>query len=429
MSTSPPNPAWNQDTKRIVAVIGLIIFVLLLYISRSVLPFLIWAAILAYIFQPLVGAVERLRLPRGAGALLSVLLLILVVALGPLILIPIIANQIASIKIDLPQITNWLLVSGQSMLARYPIIEIADHSIDTVSLVGEVNAYLVDALAKLELPSVAEVINYLITGLQTASGLLGTATDLASNVLAAIFATGLAAILLLMYTFYLTKDGLRLRPWLSGVVPEAHWPQIQQLIQRINLVWAAFFRGQIILSLTIAIITTVALTLIGMPGPLILGILAGLLEVVPNLGPLLAMIPAVVLALIQGSQVWPDMSNWIFALLTLGVYVVIQQLENVLLVPRIMGHNLSLHPMLVLIGIAVGASTVGILGAFLAAPVLATLRLVAIYAHAKLLDWDPFPDPLPVGPIRALGPLGRLAKRMAAGRAVQKPKPSAEDPS
>ncbi len=95
-----------------------------------------------------------------------------------------------------------------------------------------------------------------------------------------------------------------------------------------------------------------------MPGAMIFGIMAGLLEVVPNLGPILAMIPAVITALIQGSNVLGPMGidNVGFALITVGIYFLIQQLENNILVPRIIGDSINLHPIIVICAVVVGLS-------------------------------------------------------------------------
>jgi hypothetical protein len=116
------------------------------------------------------------------------------------------------------------------------------------------------------------------------------------------------------------------------------------------------------------------------------------LEVIPNLGPVIALIPAVLVALVQGSNFLP-VSNLAFALIVVLVYTLIQQIENNFLVPRIMGQSLKLHPLFVLVGVVVGASFAGILGAFLAAPVLASLKVLGIYAHAKIIDQDPLAQP------------------------------------
>jgi predicted PurR-regulated permease PerM len=140
-------------------------------------------------------------------------------------------------------------------------------------------------------------------------------------------------------------------------------------------VWQSFFRGQLTLSLVIGGVTLVVGLAIGLPSALALAIIAGVMEAVPTLGPILAAIPAVILALTQGSSVLP-VDNVTFAIITLAAYILIQQAENMLIVPRIMGNALELHPMVVLVGVVIGASFAGILGIFLAAPTLATLKVL-----------------------------------------------------
>jgi hypothetical protein len=110
------------------------------------------------------------------------------------------------------------------------------------------------------------------------------------------------------------------------------------------------------------------------------------------------MIPAVITALIQGSDVLRPLGidNVGFALITVGIYFLIQQLENNILVPRIIGDSINLHPIIVICAVAVGLSTGGILGALLAPPIVATFRVIGSYIHAKLLDYPPFGGrPLP----------------------------------
>jgi phosphoglycolate phosphatase len=121
-----------------------------------------------------------------------------------------------------------------------------------------------------------------------------------------------------------------------------------------------------------------------------MGLLAGLLEVIPTFGPILATIPALLIAFFRGSTYLP-LSNFWFAALVLGIYLLIQQAENAYLVPRIMGRRMQLHPVVVFVGVLAGGMLIGALGIFLAAPIIGTLRVLLHYLTAKLLDEDPFP--------------------------------------
>jgi len=128
--------------------------------------------------------------------------------------------------------------------------------------------------------------------------------------------------------------------------------------------------------------------LLGTPYPVFLGILAGFLELIPNLGPVLAWIPAVIFALIFGSMRFVEMDPFVFALIVSAGYLLLSGLENQLLVPRIMGNAVNLPPLVVLIGVIVGGSTLGIAGIFLAVPVMATGKEVFLYLYGKVLETE-----------------------------------------
>jgi predicted PurR-regulated permease PerM len=183
-------------------------------------------------------------------------------------------------------------------------------------------------------------------------------------------------------------------------VPPDYREDYDRLAKEIGRVWQSFFRGQVVLSAVIFLAVTTALAVVGVRNALILGLLAGVLEVVPNVGPVVAAVPAVLLALVQGSS-WLPIGNFWFAVLVAGLYVLIQQLENNYLVPRIIGRSVNLHPLVVLVGVIAGARLAGILGIFLAAPTLATGRILLRYVYAKLLDLDPFPPESPKVQARA----------------------------
>jgi predicted PurR-regulated permease PerM len=133
--------------------------------------------------------------------------------------------------------------------------------------------------------------------------------------------------------------------------------------------------------------TMIGLAALGMPGALYLGIIAGLLEIIPNFGPVIATVPAVIVALIQGSLYLP-ISHLAFAGLVIVFYILVQEVENHLIVPRVLGVALELSPLIVMTGIVVGASVGGILGALLAMPVIATGREFLHYIDRKMQDQE-----------------------------------------
>ncbi len=432
MSISPSPPTWKRETRVIVTVIALLVAAALVYLSRSVIPQLVLAAVLAYIFQPLATWLERRGVKRGLAAGLCVLLLILIVAFLPVLLIPAIVNGVRAILDVLNRLPQLLQQILDNLLANRPILQIATYRIDLGAVALALRDQTQQAVGQLEVPALDALFTYILQGVRTAGGVLSTAAGIATGV----FSFGLSTMLLLLYMFYLTKDSSRLSSWLDSLILPEYRPEAEEVGRRLNVTWKSFFRGQILLSATVGMVVFVSTAALGLPGSLVLGILAGILEVVPTLGPILAMVPAVLLALIQGSNFLP-VSNLIFALIVVGVYVLIQQIENNVLVPRIMGQSLDLHPIIVLVGVVVGASFAGVLGAFLAAPVLASLKILGWYAHAKLTDQDMFaragPSEMQLVPTQAMtGMFGKLfgRKKPQAPPATDTPNlPAVEQPA
>ena len=128
---------------------------------------------------------------------------------------------------------------------------------------------------------------------------------------------------------------------------------------------AAFLRGQLLLSLAVGSMTAVGLLLTGTPGWLLLGILMGVLELVPYIGPVLAGVPAVLLAL-QG--------GWVRAAWSLGMLVLVQELEGAVLSPRLVGKATALHPMAVLLLVSAGGLIAGAMGMVMMIPVVVSVR-------------------------------------------------------
>jgi predicted PurR-regulated permease PerM len=211
----------------------------------------------------------------------------------------------------------------------------------------------------------------------------------------AVFSQVATILFIFLASIYISLDAHTYRGMLLQALPAAYQAEISTLLARIERTWNAFFHGELTLMLVIGLITTIGLTAIGMPGALYLGIIAGLLEIIPTIGPIIAAVPAVIVALVQGSTYLP-ISNLAFAGLVILFYILVQQVENNLIVPRVLGAAVDLPPLVVMTGAVVGASVGGILGVMLATPVIATGREILGYLYRKLLDWEPLQIETPV---------------------------------
>jgi predicted PurR-regulated permease PerM len=122
-----------------------------------------------------------------------------------------------------------------------------------------------------------------------------------------------------------------------------------------------------------------------------MAVLAGLLEFVPSIGHGIWLTLASLLVLFQGST-WIPLQNWIVMLIVIGLHVIFMQVDLNILIPRIIGRRVHLHPLVVILGILAGAALAGVLGVVLAAPTIATSRVLGRYLMAGLFDLDPFPE-------------------------------------
>lgn len=162
-----------------------------------------------------------------------------------------------------------------------------------------------------------------------------------------------------------------------------------ELAKQIGHLWLIYLRGQFLQSIIMGFITWVVGAAIGLQHAFFLGLLAGLLDTVPTIGAAVATIPAIAVALIYGSEVIP-VEDWIFGLIVVAVYLIIQQVGELLIRPHLMGRSLHLPPLVVFVAIVIGAIVANVAGAYLAVPLLVAVREIIRYVRHK---WRAAPPP------------------------------------
>lgn len=355
---------WSDFTKRAIALIVLLLLALMLYRFRDILPPLMIASLLAFILNPIAGfIVERLHISRGLAT--GLVFLVLIVALlgtlaAPVTAVPNVVRAVRAAQFDFIRFTNDIGAFFEQPL------QVGDYSLDLSGAYQELSSMLTSFVA-----SVAE-------------GTLDVVLNIASGALWLLF--------ILITAFYLVKDADRFIKGLDNLAPPGYREDFAHIRCQMADVWNRFLRGQLVMGLVMVVITTVVCTAIGLPYALVMGLIAGVTEFIPNIGPIIALVPAALVALFMGSSFLP-LSNFWFMVLVIGLYMVIQQIEGNVILPRILGESLNLHPLVVMIGIIIGGNMMGILGMLLAAPVLATLRVIGNYIFSRLYDNDPFPEP------------------------------------
>jgi predicted PurR-regulated permease PerM len=374
-TTSPP---WGTTTKALVATGAILLALVVLWRFRDLIQPVILALILAYLLNPLVQlAQKRLNIGRGAAVGLVFGLAILIL-LGSLVAVGYVAfEQTDKLFVALPN-----LIDNSSAWVRENVLG------RTVAL-GPISYTLPlwdDALTPAEL-------------LQQAASALNLTPSQGGNVAAALASTTVGLLstffVIMFISIYVSKDS----PQLWGTIAEAgrapgYHSDVERLMRDFLRVWNAYLRGQVLLALSMFIIVSIVLTALGVNYSLALGALSGILEFLPVLGPLIATVVAALVAIFQDSN-WFGIAPVWYAVLVIVVMFALQQIEGAILVPRFVGDALDLHPVIVIVVVLMGTSLAGILGAILAAPVAATIKLFGAYAWRKMFDLPPFPDPEP----------------------------------
>jgi predicted PurR-regulated permease PerM len=208
---------------------------------------------------------------------------------------------------------------------------------------------------------------------------LNNAVSILTGTLNAIF----DILVILIMSLYLLADGPRFIRWLMGLVPETHREQAWFLLGRLNRVLGGYIRGQLIVAITIGILAGIGCWIIGVPYALLLGIFAFLAESIPVMGPIIASVPAIAVALFT--------LPFLQTLMVVGWFVIIQQIEQNVVGPRITGHAVGIHPVVAMVAVIIGLEIGGIWGAFLAVPMAGIIFVLVGEAYSYLVLRKPLP--------------------------------------
>jgi predicted PurR-regulated permease PerM len=343
MAIHTPAEPYEWTFRRIMWATLVIVFVVLcfwlFYRFYQVIFILFVAIVLGTVIRPIVTWLHKRKLPRIAGVILVYLLLLALFISFALLLFPLIIEQGTTIAVSVPNyyqsVREWMIHDPNQLIVR----------------LGE---FLPTALPGLEPIQ------------QTGQQMLDFARQ------AAVYMASAAkfifiAIAIMILAFHWTLDGPRtIQSWLL-LVSKRQREDINQLISAMSAKVSFFVAGQGVLCLFIGIMALVAYLIIGLPNALVLALLAAVMEAVPLVGPLLGAIPAAFIAL----SIAPSKLVWVIV-----ATIVIQQLENYVLVPRVMRKAVGVNPFISLLAIFTFSSFFGIAGAFMAIPIAAIIQIL-----------------------------------------------------
>ena len=349
----PSGVRFSPRTKAVVAIALLALAIFFVYGVRAIIWPFIWAGALAYLLAPLVTWLcKHTRLHR-----FWVTLVLMGVFFGGIVLLftfgyPPLSRELEGLRRSLPDISSNLQ--------------------DTISAYAQVDLFGLEAV----IGSSGE----LLTG--AVDSVTAQMVDAALGIALHVVELLLKFLLCLFATFYLLLESNRFGTWARRMVPAPYRQEISVLGGQIDRMVGRFIRGQLMLVVIMSVATYISLRLLGVPYALVLAPVAGFLELIPFIGPVLAATPAVLLAL-----VYPSPFGWspvVYAVIVALTYTVLRHIEDYLIIPNVVGRYVQLNPVLTLFAILSGGALFGISGMLLAIPTAAILRIVLSYLYVKL---------------------------------------------
>ena len=345
-----------QRNRRLLVTAALVGVALVIYAARAVLmPFIIGLA-LAYLLLPPVRLIERhlpFRRQRPNVARLVAVVLVYLLGLGFLVVagysvLPMLAGQIARFL----ELTPTMFTQARDVLETWTV---AFQTMLTPEMRQQIESAEAQLAQNLMSAGRDALLRSVLVLTQTFSVLLGLAT-------------------IPVWLFYVLKDQQRGKAFFYGLFPERVRPDVSAIAGIVDKTVAAYIRAQLLLGFMVGTAIGIGLAILQVPFALVLGIIAGVTEMIPVLGPILGSVAALVVTLASS----PDK-----VLVVLILCIAVQQLENNLLVPRIQGGAVEIHPAAVMVLLVMASEVAGVLGMLLVVPVAAVCRDVFLYLYRR----------------------------------------------
>jgi len=360
------SPSWSTTTKLIFGLTMVAILAGIFLYYRSIVSLLILAFIITYLFRPVViYLTEKTKMAwRLSTTLLFLLIIILLIGL------------LTGAGLAIAQQVTSLVRVLQEFVENLP------------ELANDLTVYLGQFGGVGEFINLNDLANRALEAIQPFLGQLGS--------IVGSIATGAAVSIGRIFFVVFVAYFILAESQQVGKTPIEQIPQydydVRRMSRQLRIVWDSFFRGQIIIFMMVFVVYSIVLSSLGVRNPIALAAMTGLAVFVPYVGIWVTASVLFVVTFFQPANYF-GLLPWQYAALVLAVALVINFTFDNYITPRFLGRTLDIHPAAVLVAALVMASLLGIVGIFLAAPVVATLKMLGMYIFRKMFDLDPWPDP------------------------------------
>jgi predicted PurR-regulated permease PerM len=340
-----------------VLLLGYIVFRYALYPIRIIFPPLVVALVLVYVLNPLVSRLQQRGMSRLLASLLTYLVFVSLIVVGLRYLIPVLADQVREFAGSVPDLIDRAQSSLRDFAERLGL------NVGTGLFLDPENQQ--------------QVVNFL-------GGMLSFTRGL--------FHVALILILGPILAFYLLVDLPKIRRGLQAFIPTRRRAEVESVLRDLGRALGGFFRGQLLVALFVGIASSLGLYIVGLPYWAVIGMIAGLFNLIPMIGPFIGAIPALFIAfttttagegLLRLKPGWPMALGATIALLT------VQQIDNHIISPNIVARTVRLHPVTVMLGLLSGGTILGVWGMLLAVPTIAAVKILLLHTWDTRITWPP----------------------------------------
>ncbi|MBI5370066.1 AI-2E family transporter [Candidatus Uhrbacteria bacterium] len=303
-----------------------------LWYIRDIVAMFVVAIMLSSLIDPFADWFSKHRIPRGLAVLIVYTVLLALASVLIIVMIPVVVQQSGQLVENLSSNSTNLVNTFVQFQQRHQFLE------------------------------------SFTSGLQSFQQSLNTSANSVFSTVKGFFGGVAAVLIVLVLTFYMVVEEDSMRRYFKTLAPEEYQPYLMQLMKKMQDKIGAWLRGQLILGFFVGLAVYIGLKFLGVPYALLLALIAGVLEIVPYVGPIISLIPAGLIGFAQSP---------VLGLAVVVLYLVIQQIENNVLVPKIMQTVTGLNPILSIAALLVGVQVGGFVGALLAIPLATMVAVVA----------------------------------------------------
>lgn len=323
------------------------------FFSTIFMPVLL-AGVLFYMLNPVVHRLEKVKIGRfhfnHTGAVAVVFILLLVLFIGALAwLLPKLVGQVANLVTNIPSFATEI----QKLLANWN---------DRLSQVKWLQNVDFESYGKQVESGLSSYAKTFMNGLTSS---IGTVVGMATSIT-------VVAVTVPVMLFYMLKDGQKLQPAIQRLLPKKHSDETMGLLTKMSQTLSSYIGGQLIEVLFVMVFTSIGFALVGEKYALLLGIFAGMCNIIPYVGPYIGVLPALIVAIPAGLMQ---------IILVTVVTVVVQQIDGNFIYPNVIGRSLSIHPLTIIIILLVAGNIAGLMGMILGVPLYAIVKVIVEFVY------------------------------------------------